>query len=108
MLDVVLMYVNAPDHVGGTEPRISTPDFVGSTLFDVRAAEETHAKSAPSVTPESSESLRLLTPETMRRSDSWRCVFMRLMASIWGIVIMFSCGRGGRPRARAWTTARVS
>jgi hypothetical protein len=30
MLVVVETYVNAPDHVGGTEPFIRTPAFVGS------------------------------------------------------------------------------
>jgi hypothetical protein len=41
--------VNAPDRVGGTEPRISTPDFVGSIFPTVSAPDTTRAKFAPSV-----------------------------------------------------------
>ncbi|MGA8768695.1 MAG: hypothetical protein WB559_16895 [Candidatus Acidiferrales bacterium] len=41
--------MNAPDHVGGTEPRISTPDFVGSIFPAVSAPAATRAKFAPSV-----------------------------------------------------------
>ena len=35
---VVETYVNAADHDGGTEPFIRTPDFEGSTLFEVSVA----------------------------------------------------------------------
>ncbi len=41
--------MKAPDHVGGTEPFISTPDFEGSILFAVSAPEATRAKFEPSV-----------------------------------------------------------
>src|SRR5579864_1156905 len=88
MLDVVLVYVNAPDHVGGTDPFIITPVFDGSTLFSVSASAETRAKSAPSVTPESIDSFRLFTPDTTRFMDSYRCVLIFFSASICGIVIM--------------------
>jgi hypothetical protein len=49
MLDVVETYVNAPDHVGGTEPFIKTPGFDGSMRFPVNAPEVTRAKFVPSV-----------------------------------------------------------
>src|SRR6185437_840397 len=104
MLEVVLTYVNAPDHVGATEPRISTPDFAGSTLFFVSAPAETRAKSSPSVTLESSESFRLFTPETTRFSDSYRCVLMRFSASIWGMFSIVKSSSKLRERRRTRET----
>jgi hypothetical protein len=90
MVFVVETYVNAPDHVGGTEPFISTPGFVGSILFDVSAAAATRAKFAPSVTWSSSDQPWFGPSDELARrfSASYRCGFVRRSASICGMVSM--------------------
>ena len=66
--------MNEAFQVGGMLPLANTPGLEGSIAFDVRASEDTRAKSAPSVIAESSDNLFVvpiaLTPVSRRFRDS--------------------------------------